>query len=154
MANSEFNDFVLIQLHKKSDVPLYAQLYDELCRMVDEHLLAPGRRLPPVRALARQLQINPGTVVSAYRELERNNYIFTRRGSGSYIAAKIPNTPDEREEMQALPPKLIDDALPCSDSSDMLNMSSISLDPAIISIDTFKQAMNHVLERDGGYAFS
>ena len=45
--------------------------------------------MPPVRTLAQQLNINNGTVVSAYRELEKNGYIFTRRGSGSYVAEQM-----------------------------------------------------------------
>lgn len=155
MNHTDLNDFSSIQLNKNTAVPLYAQLYDELCRMVRAHQLAPGRRLPPVRTLAAHLAINPGTVVSAYRELEQNNYIFTRRGSGSYIAARLPATPDEREEMKAaLPLDLIDDVLPTENAQRMINMSSISLDPGMISIDTFKKAINCVLERDGGYAFS
>ena len=155
MFNTDLNDFSSIQLDKNTAVPLYAQLYDELCRMVRAHQLAPGRRLPPVRTLAAHLAINPGTVVSAYRELEQNNYIFTRRGSGSYIAAQLPATPDEREEMQmTLPLDLIDDVLPSENRQQMINMSSISLDPGIISIATFQKAINCVLERDGGYAFS
>ena len=36
-----------------------------------------------MRNLAQNLQVNPSTVVNAYKELEKNGFIFSKRGSGS-----------------------------------------------------------------------
>lgn len=47
--------------------------------------LSHGFLLPPVRKLAQSLEINAGTVMSAYKLLEQN-VIFSRSGSGSYVA--------------------------------------------------------------------
>lgn len=39
--------------------------------MIKQHLLSPGYKLPAVRNLAQNLQVNPSTVVNAYKELEK-----------------------------------------------------------------------------------
>jgi GntR family transcriptional regulator len=47
--------------------------------------LAPGELLPSVRQLAGKLRLNPGTVVQAYRELERTGLVELRQGSGTFV---------------------------------------------------------------------
>ena len=84
--DKNLTDFIV--LHKTGKSPLYVQLYEEIVDKIKHKTLSPGYKLPPVRLLAREMAINPGTVVSAYRELEKNGYIFTRRGSGSYVAER------------------------------------------------------------------
>ena len=37
-------------------------------------------------------------MVNAYKELEKNGFIFSKRGSGSYVAEQVINTIDELEE--------------------------------------------------------
>ena len=59
--------------------------------------------MPPVRTLVTYLQINPSTVVNAYKELEKNGFIFSKRGSGSYVAEQRVNTVDELEENNYMP---------------------------------------------------
>ncbi len=146
-------DFVSIQLLKTKDEPLYVQLYDKIVLMIKQHLLSPGYRLPPVRKLAATLAVNTGTVVNAYKELERNGYIFTRRGSGNYIAEQLLHTPDELEEASRIPLDLTDD-IAVNNDENIINMSSISLNPDMISIENFKKAVNKILDRDKSYAFS
>jgi GntR family transcriptional regulator len=48
--------------------------------------LAVGEELPPIRALASQLVINPNTVARAYRELEQEGIVEKRRTAGTYIS--------------------------------------------------------------------
>lgn len=153
MTNDKLIDFVSIQLAKEKDIPLYVQLYEQINFMIKQHLLSPGYKLPPVRKLANYLQVNPSTVVNAYRELEQNGFIFSKRGSGSYVAEQINNIVDEDEEISYMPIDLTDDVNILEDNK-MINMSSISLNPEMISIETFKQVVNKVLERDRGFAFT
>ena len=65
-------EFVSIQLDKDLKEPLYVQLYEQIKLMIKQHLLSPGYKLPSVRNLAQNLQVNPSTVVNAYKELEKN----------------------------------------------------------------------------------
>ena len=67
-------DFIMLDKNAKS--PLYVQLYEVIVDKIKHKILSPGYKLPPVRFLAQKLAINPGTVVSAYRELEKNGYVF------------------------------------------------------------------------------
>jgi GntR family transcriptional regulator len=51
-------------------VPIYLQIVNQVRYLVSSGRLAAGEELPPIRALAEQLLINPNTVARAYRELE------------------------------------------------------------------------------------
>jgi GntR family transcriptional regulator len=72
----------------KSAVPIYRQIMDQISRSVAAGILAPGDQLPSVRELAARLLVNPNTVARVYRDLERDGLLETRRGQGTYIAAK------------------------------------------------------------------
>ena len=150
----QLDDFVSVQLDKNTEKPLYVQLYEQISLMIKQHLLSPGYKLPPIRKLADFLTVNASTVVNAYKELEKNGYIFSKRGSGSYVAEQSHITDEEIEISTYIPIDLTDDLNAVQDKKNMLNMSSISLNPDMISIDTFKQVVNKVLERDKGYAFT
>lgn len=65
--------------------PLYAQLAERLRAAIAAGDLAPGDALPSVRQLAGRLRLNPGTVVQAYRDLERAGLVELRQGSGTYV---------------------------------------------------------------------
>lgn len=75
-----------ISINQSEGTPIYFQLVRHLKHLIATGRLTPGDELPPVRALAQQLVINPNTVVRAYRELEGAGLIYTRRGSGTYVA--------------------------------------------------------------------
>lgn len=67
--------------------PPYEQLRRQLVDLITACLLPVGERLPPVRQLAGDLELAPGTVARAYRELERAGLLTTRRGAGTRVAA-------------------------------------------------------------------
>jgi GntR family transcriptional regulator len=48
--------------------------------------LSPGEELPPIRALAERLVVNPNTVARAYRELESAGIVEKRRTAGTYVS--------------------------------------------------------------------
>ena len=49
-------------------------------------VLPPDSRLPSVRSMATELSINPNTIQRAYAELERQGYIYSVQGKGSFVA--------------------------------------------------------------------
>ena len=67
--------------------PVYAQVHREVLRLIAVGELTEGDRLPPLRQLARDLGVAPGTVARAYRDLEAAGTVITRRGAGTRIAA-------------------------------------------------------------------
>jgi GntR family transcriptional regulator len=71
--------------------PLYAQLAERLRAAIAAGELVPGEALPSVRHLAVRLRLNPGTVVQAYRDLERSGLVELRQGSGTFVRQLTPN---------------------------------------------------------------
>lgn len=65
--------------------PLYQQLVDQVRLAVARGTLKTGDQLPSVRALSRDLVINPNTVARAYALLEQEGFLVTRQGKGVYI---------------------------------------------------------------------
>ena len=89
-----------ISLNQSEGTPLYHQLLRQIKHLVATGRLAPGDELPPVRVLAQQLVINPNTVVRAYRELEAAGLVYSRQGSGTYVAeGAVPYSDAERERI-------------------------------------------------------
>jgi len=75
-----------IRISLKDGVPIYLQIANQVKYLVASGRLSPGEQLPPVRTLAEDLVINPNTVARAYRELEREGILVTRRGAGVYVS--------------------------------------------------------------------
>lgn len=148
--NPDFFNFVSIQLDKGNKMALYAQLYDALRELILNGKLSYGYLLPPIRKFAAFLGVNPGTVVSAYKLLEQNGYIFSRSGSGSYVAeiaeASEDYAPSEPEnEMLPIYQKT---------AANCIDFATVMPPPDLLPIDDFKNILMEVLDRDQGNAFS
>ena len=68
-----------------SGVPPFEQVRDGIRAQVDAGTLPAGERLPPVRALATTLDLAPGTVARAYKELEALGVVETRGRAGTFV---------------------------------------------------------------------
>ena len=77
-----------LRLDYSAESPVYKQIVEQIQQLVATEGLKAGQHLPTVRQLAQDLQVNPGTVVRAYRELERQGVVVSRRGGGTIISAK------------------------------------------------------------------
>ncbi|HZO95619.1 MAG TPA: GntR family transcriptional regulator [Candidatus Baltobacteraceae bacterium] len=66
-------------------VPIYVQLTEQVKRAIAVGALTAGERLPTVKALAHELKLNPNTVARVYRDLEREGFIATAAGRGSFV---------------------------------------------------------------------
>lgn len=91
-----------ISIDDRSGVPFYRQIIDKILQRIATGELAPGDRLPTVRQLSIDAQLNPNTVARAYRELEIRNVIETQRGTGSFVAANPGVTGDAAERRKYL----------------------------------------------------
>ncbi len=71
--------------------PLATWLYEELRAAILDGRLKPGTRLPSSRELAAQHGVARGTVIAAFEPLLEEGYLESRQGSGSYVAANLPD---------------------------------------------------------------
>jgi GntR family transcriptional regulator len=78
-----------LRIDPGSGVPLGTQITRQLRLAVASGRLAAGERLPSARDCAAQLGVNFHTVRKAYAELEREGLFETRRGRGTFVAARV-----------------------------------------------------------------
>lgn len=87
----------MFQLDLKSRKSIYEQVIDNLKEQIMTGRLAMGEKLPSVRELSKLITVNPNTVQKAYRELERQGYIYTTGGVGTFVADISSVRPDAKE---------------------------------------------------------
>lgn len=75
----------MFDIDVKSRVPIYEQITENVKRLIIQGVLLPEEKLPSVRNFAQELTINPNTIQKAYRELEREGYVISRPGKGSFV---------------------------------------------------------------------
>jgi len=66
---------------------IYLQIADYVCEKVLLKEWKPGERIPSVRELAVQLEVNPNTVMRTYEFLQQQEVIFNQRGIGFFISS-------------------------------------------------------------------
>lgn len=76
----------MITLDYKDHGPLYEQVIERFQDLMFRGILMPDDKMPSVRSLATDLSINPNTIQRAYAELERQGYIYSVQGKGSFVA--------------------------------------------------------------------
>jgi DNA-binding transcriptional regulator YhcF (GntR family) len=81
-----------------SEVPVYRQLVTQVALAILCGDLRPDDRLPSTREIARRFALHPNTVSAGYRQLEREGWTESRKGSGIYVRARVerPATPEQR----------------------------------------------------------
>jgi DNA-binding transcriptional regulator YhcF (GntR family) len=94
---------VIVTVDTASGVPPYEQVREQVARMIGAGVLAPGGRLPTIQQLANDLRLAPGTVARAYKELEREGLVVSRRRRGTVVAERPERLPTReiREELDA-----------------------------------------------------
>ncbi|MCC8123004.1 MAG: GntR family transcriptional regulator [Oscillospiraceae bacterium] len=65
--------------------PIYQQIIDRFSQSLVRGSLSPGERIPSIRDLAIELKVNTNTVQRAYQEMERNEMIYSKRGTGYFV---------------------------------------------------------------------
>lgn len=88
-------------LEPRSPVPLYEQIAGRFRLAIAAGELGAGDGLPSVRKLAASLRVNPSTVVQAYRDLERDGWVRTRHGAGTFVEELGDGARAEEQAVQA-----------------------------------------------------
>lgn len=76
-----------IIISNSSDKPIYEQITDQIKNMIMNGQLKEGMPLPSMRMLVKELRISVITTKRAYEELERDGFISTMVGKGSFVKA-------------------------------------------------------------------
>lgn len=76
----------MIALDYRDRRPLYEQIIERFQDLMYQEVLKENEKLPSVRSLAMELSINPNTIQRAYTELERQGFIYSVKGKGSFVA--------------------------------------------------------------------
>lgn len=79
--------------------PIYEQVVEKMADLMIRGILPQDSQLPSVRNLATDLAINPNTIQRAYVELERQGYIYSVKGKGSYVAENHKIREKNRQEV-------------------------------------------------------
>ena len=79
-----------IIISNSSNDPIYLQIVNQIKGMIMSGELSPGDALPSMRNLAMQMRVSLITTKRAYEELERDGFIETYTGRGSFVNAQNP----------------------------------------------------------------
>jgi GntR family transcriptional regulator len=82
--------YLTMSVDPQDATPIWKQIEERIRRLVASRGLQPGSPIPSVRDLARELRINPATVVRAYQRLTEDGVLTVRRGAGTFVADAPP----------------------------------------------------------------
>ena len=72
----------------RESVTIYLQIADYICEKILLKQWKVEERVPSVRELAMQLEVNPNTVMRTYEFLQQQNIIYNQRGIGYFVDAE------------------------------------------------------------------
>ncbi|MCI8987318.1 MAG: GntR family transcriptional regulator [Lachnospiraceae bacterium] len=76
----------MIVIDYKDTRPIYEQIVERFKTLILKGAMQSDEQMPSVRNLAMELSINPNTIQKAYAELERQGFIYTVKGRGSFVS--------------------------------------------------------------------
>lgn len=91
-----------IKLNFRSHIPIHIQILAQIRRMIAIGELVAGQRLPTLRELAAELQVNFTTVARAYRTLDAEGLISTQHGRGTFVLGLPAGAENDQLREQSL----------------------------------------------------
>ncbi|MEG0371082.1 MAG: PLP-dependent aminotransferase family protein, partial [Clostridium sp.] len=141
-----------IELDKQSTDALYIQVYNEIKKFIENDTLKEQDKLPAIRSLASKLSVNNVTIVNAYKMLEQNGLVYSKIGSGTFVKGNTDNKVLIKNNTGNVISNVKDGTV--HENKLEINFATLTPDPALFPVKEFKESMNEVLDRDGGYAFA
>ena len=78
---------MMIVIDHNSRIPIYEQIKTQIIALINSGVLAPGDKLPSLRALASDLSLNFNTIKKVFALLEADGVIESRQGAGFFVTA-------------------------------------------------------------------
>lgn len=99
-----------IIISNSSSVPIYEQIKETIINQILTNELKEDEMLPSIRTLAQDIRISVMTIKKAYDELEKEGYIITKHGKGSFVAPKNTELAKEnaKKDIEKYVDKIID----------------------------------------------
>ena len=92
----------MFRIDKDNKTPIHVQIEEQIHLLIHTGQLLPGSRLPTVRALAVELQVNANTVARVYRDLRERGFLSLERGAGTFVALEPPESPLARTDLRKI----------------------------------------------------
>ncbi len=147
--------------NRKDKMPLYRQIAKYIEEQITDGSFPPDKPLPSERTLAKELEVNRSTVVTAYDELEANGIIVRKIGSGTMISndiwkitkKRIPSWNRYIEAGSFLPNIPVAQQIRMeTEESNLINFASGELSEDLIPVDFFREILSNVTFQKGlGY---
>lgn len=145
-----------IPLDRHGEPPLYQQIKRHIITLIEDGALPPLTRLPATRQLARRLGVNRITVVTAYAELNAEDYISSQVGRGSFVLDRAA----QRSVQSPPPPSLRDPAdwsahqfnremMRLARRADILSFAPGMPATDLLPVEAYRRALNQVLRAAG-----
>lgn len=83
----------------KDNLPIYIQIMNYIKKDIVTAKIRAGEKLPSVREYSTTLTVNPNTIQRAYNELEREGFVFTQRGMGTFVTEDMEKVTTLIEDM-------------------------------------------------------
>ena len=80
--------------------PIYEQIKSQMLSLISSGAMKPGDKLPSIRMMAGQLNLNVNTIKKVFAQLEADGVIVTVVGSGSYVAESAYRNPNVMEKAE------------------------------------------------------
>ena len=90
-----------IIISSNTSKPIYEQITSQIIALIMSGELETGEPIPSMRALAKSLHVSVITVQKAYEDLQRDGFIETTVGRGSFVSARNKDFYQEEQQRQA-----------------------------------------------------
>ena len=84
----------MFQINLRSQQSIYEQIIDNIKELIIRGVLEEDSELPSIRELSRSLTVNPNTVQKAFKELEREGFIYKVKGRGTFVSPRQDHSID------------------------------------------------------------
>jgi GntR family transcriptional regulator len=86
--------------------PIYIQISDYFCDQILSQDWKPGDRIPSVREVAVQMEVNPNTAIRAFHNLQEEGVLYNQRGVGYFVDEDAEKIVKEKRRKEFIQQKL------------------------------------------------
>ena len=108
-------------------IPIYKQIKEQIKQKILNKELKAGLKLPSIRALAADLQISIITIKRVYSDLERENFIESFGGRGSFVSKSLTDSDLEETSKEIITSKINEILI----EAQQLNISQIQVEQIV-----------------------